>query len=462
MYKGKRRNGKIKIVVCITVILALIFGGIFEFIKFKNEHFRKNTFIQGVDCSKLTVNEAIEKINKTLSEQKVSLVFTDDKQCQVKCNEFDMQLQDDSEISTILKEQRESLKKDQYSYTLESSISFSEEKVKSFLKTLPELQEENMVKPQDAHLQWNEEGYFVIEPEVYGTYINFEEAFKLCTSKITLGELIIEFDSIMQKMPKIFSDDEGLKQEKDHLNSILSTVIEFNLYDGTKYILDRQVMKEWVGKDEAGNYYIDLEQGLVNFAKNLNEKVKETSNYIAFYPTGHETPITISTKQDLKVEVDMEKEIAQIQQELEASGTYSREPIYKNTLDLSSYVEIDLTRQKVWMYYNGECILDTPCVTGNVAQGHSTPTGMFYLRGKTRNTYLRGYNNDGSRYSSYVNFWMPFYKGYGMHDASWRKNFGGNIYKTNGSHGCVNLPYKAAKTIYEHIDSTMPIIIYKS
>jgi len=49
-----------------------------------------------------------------------------------------------------------------------------------------------------------------------------------------------------------------------------------------------------------------------------------------------------------------------------------------------------------------------------------------------------------------------------MHDASWRSVFGGEIYKNNGSHGCVNMPYEAAKTVYSYIDKTMPIIVYSS
>lgn len=113
------------------------------------------------------------------------------------------------------------------------------------------------------------------------------------------------------------------------------------------------------------------------------------------------------------------------------------------------------------MYYNSECILETNCVTGN-AKNHNTPSGLFYLTYKTTNTYLEGYNDNGTRYKSFVNYWMPFNGGIGMHDASWRSKFGSSIYKTNGSHGCINLPYNAAKTIYEYIDSSMPIIVYNS
>ena len=57
---------------------------------------------------------------------------------------------------------------------------------------------------------------------------------------------------------------------------------------------------------------------------------------------------------------------------------------------------------------------------------------------------------------------MPFNGGIGLHDASWRNSFGGDIYINNGSHGCINLPLEAAEKLYNIINSEMPIIVYKS
>lgn len=57
---------------------------------------------------------------------------------------------------------------------------------------------------------------------------------------------------------------------------------------------------------------------------------------------------------------------------------------------------------------------------------------------------------------------MPFFEGEGLHDAPWKSSFGGDIYKTDGSHGCVNLPTDVAGTIYNNIQAGMAIVIYKS
>ena len=56
---------------------------------------------------------------------------------------------------------------------------------------------------------------------------------------------------------------------------------------------------------------------------------------------------------------------------------------------------------------------------------------------------------------------MPFNRcGEGLHDATWRSEFGGEIYKTNGSHGCVNLPFHSAELMYPELYVGYPVIVY--
>jgi lipoprotein-anchoring transpeptidase ErfK/SrfK len=90
-----------------------------------------------------------------------------------------------------------------------------------------------------------------------------------------------------------------------------------------------------------------------------------------------------------------------------------------------------------------------------VRAGYATPKGVYRLKYKQKNTVLRGED-----YAVPVTFWMPFNGGVGLHDASWRSVFGGSIYETNGSHGCVNMPYNVAKPIFDNIDVNTPVICY--
>ena len=143
-------------------------------------------------------------------------------------------------------------------------------------------------------------------------------------------------------------------------------------------------------------------------------------------------------------------------QMMEAGQTYDltfKTPTATDEYVLNTFVEVDLTNQTVIYYKNGEVITQGNVVTGNVSQGHATPAGVYKLDWKAKDYVLRGQG-----YASPVNFWMPFNGGIGLHDASWRSQFGGSIYKTNGSHGCVNMTYSVAKAIYDNIEEHTTII----
>ena len=107
----------------------------------------------------------------------------------------------------------------------------------------------------------------------------------------------------------------------------------------------------------------------------------------------------------------------------------------------STYVDINIGTQTLTYFVNGVVALSTPCVTGGPRNG--TPRGVFTINSKVPGKYLTG-----PTWHVWVNRWMRFSGNCGIHDASWRKSFGGNIYKSNGSHGCVNIPFSAADQLY--------------
>lgn len=133
------------------------------------------------------------------------------------------------------------------------------------------------------------------------------------------------------------------------------------------------------------------------------------------------------------------------------------------SLDYGRYVEINLSKQHLWVWQDHAVIYDSPITSGAAGAGFPTVTGLFSIFYKTTNTHLRGYAY-GPRYNYdvQVDYWMPFYSGYGMHDASWRgNNFGGQDYYYGGSHGCVNLPDSAAAFVYNWADIGTPVWVHK-
>ena len=119
----------------------------------------------------------------------------------------------------------------------------------------------------------------------------------------------------------------------------------------------------------------------------------------------------------------------------------------------------------MWYIVNGAVVLETDVVTGKPTPDRVTPTGVYSILELKRNKTLTGTINPATGkpiYQTPVDYWMRVtWTGVGFHDATWQSAFGGTIYQTNGSHGCVNLPPAAAKTIYDNMEERMAIILYK-
>ena len=163
-------------------------------------------------------------------------------------------------------------------------------------------------------------------------------------------------------------------------------------------------------------------------------------------------------------QIDRETESAELYASIEKGETVTKEPAYSHRANAwdgsngdigSTYIEVDMGAQHMWCYKNGALVIDTDVVTGNISKNYGTPSMVSAIQYKTRNAVLKGAN-----YRTPVSYWMPFYGNYGIHDANWRGEFGGDIYLLNGSHGCVNTPPAAMKVVYENMESGTPVVLY--
>ena len=119
------------------------------------------------------------------------------------------------------------------------------------------------------------------------------------------------------------------------------------------------------------------------------------------------------------------------------------------------FVLVDLSEQRAIFYKNGMRVLADNCVTGDAKKGYHTTVGIHQIIFKDTNRTLKG-----SYGEAFVKYWMRFTAGgQGLHDAGWRRNFGSQIYVSNGSHGCVNLPRETAATIFANSYVGMPVIV---
>ena len=459
---NKKQKGKVLNIV-VLICMVIIFLVFVLTIMFMKDTFHYSTSINGIDCSFLNINDAMKKLEKTMNSTKITFLFADDKEYTCVGAYFDFEVNSANPLLGILSKQKVN-DENKKEYNLTDLYNVDEEIAKNYLSSLSIFTDKSTNKePVNAYLEWDEDkSEFYIVPEVYGNKLDFDEAYKYLLNALRNGKTVIDFREITDITPEITANSIKLKEQKENINKIVATTVEYKLHNGDTYKLDAKTIKEWVTRDDNGNYSINLESNVTKFVDELAKKAKYKITSTKFNATGL-GKISVSFGRATYANVDKEKEIERLTKQLESKKSDKFEVIYEPLPDytkIDTYVELDLSRQRVWMYVNGECVLETPCVTGNVAQGYSTPAGIYYLTYKTMNATLEGYNYDGSTYSTPVTYWMPFNGGIGFHDATWRGSFGGNIYMTNGSHGCVNLPYWAASTLYSYINTSIPIILY--
>lgn len=126
------------------------------------------------------------------------------------------------------------------------------------------------------------------------------------------------------------------------------------------------------------------------------------------------------------------------------------------TPGMSTYIDIDIASQTVTYFEDGVAKLQAPCVTGNISNGNGTPCGTYSVICKVPGKYLIG-----PTWKCWVDRWIQFTSDHiGLHDASWRSAFGGEIYKTDGSHGCVNMPLDAVSQLYDMVSVGSTVIVH--
>ena len=120
-----------------------------------------------------------------------------------------------------------------------------------------------------------------------------------------------------------------------------------------------------------------------------------------------------------------------------------------------TYLEVSLSQQHMWEWRDGKVVSESDVVTGTKGK-HDTPTGVYYIMERISGKWLTG-----DDYRTWVDRWMRLTNyGVGLHDASWRGRFGGNVYAYSGSHGCINLPKGYAYALFDRCERGEAVVVY--
>lgn len=347
-------------------------------------------------------------------------------------------------------------------YTVDYKPSWNDKKLTELLENSDLFK--NVQEPINATIE-KVEGTYQVTPQVYGNSLEMDKLKNsIITNFVALNDKI-ELDDEYKK-PSVTKGNEELDKTVAKLNTWNTTEITFDLGEENKEVLTGDELIGILNKED--NYEPDQTK-LRDYVKNLAIKYDTLGSDRTFNATGVGEVTVKGGIYGWQMNVDETTALLKDQIAKVESGTIK--PVYnekamangKNDIG-STYIELDLSRQNMWYYKDGELVVETPVVTGDPTQGASTPTGTYKVWSKEQNRRLRGMNFDGkTRYNVPVNYWMPInYTGIGIHDVNYRSSFGGGIYYGNGSHGCINTPYSKVKAIFESVELGTPVVIYYS
>jgi len=337
-------------------------------------------------------------------------------------------------------------------------VKYDKQLLKERVDTLSCFESRNIIEPKNPSFKYIDNNYVIVD-EVEGNKVNKNILYDHVSDAILNEQTTIDLESInCYVKPQYTTTSQTIIDTKNILNKYVFSKITYNFGEHSE-ILDGSTINRWLTVDQ-------------NFKVTLNES--EVKNYIDLLFTNYNTIGKIrnfvsSSGKTIKIgggdygwSINKAKEAQALFTAIKEGQTISKDPAYIQTAmshginDIgNTYVEINLTNQHLWFYKNGDLIAQGDIVTGNSSANHTTPGGIYKLKYKQRNAVLIGPD-----YASPVSFWMPFNGGIGIHDANWRSVFGGKIYKTAGSHGCINSPYYLAKAIFDNIEAGIPVVCY--
>ncbi|NME83345.1 peptidoglycan binding domain-containing protein [Clostridium sp. SM-530-WT-3G] len=456
--RNKSKNDLLKKgIVASLCLLAAIYLGISAY--FIN-HFYFGTTINCVNVSGKSVNEANEALEAQMNNYSIKLEGRNNMSDEIKGSDIDLSYDPKGQLEELKKQQNPLLwivslfKKE--NIELNGIVSFNDTLLNEQIDNLSVVKNKKVENPQNASFKYGSNGFEIVD-EVKGNKIDIDALRQNVANAIMEGQETLDLDDSYVK-PEYTANSEKTAAAKDELNGYVKAKITYDFGDRNE-VLDGSTISQWLDVDDDMNVIFN-EKKVYSYVEGLARKYNTFGGNRNFTTTSGKQ-ITVSGGNYGWI-IDKSKEVKELINDIKEGKVEERQPEYSQTAisrDIddvgNTYVEIDMTQQHLWYYKDGALVADGDVVTGNKALNHSTPVGTYRITYKEKNATLKGED-----YESKVTYWMPFNGNIGVHDAIWRDKFGGQIYLTNGSHGCVNAPYALAEKIFNNIEAGIPVICY--
>ena len=430
--------------------------------------FSYGTWINGIYCTGKSVNEANEELLSQCSYEGLAVHMGDGRFFTILPTEVDCTITFREPLTEFLENQNPYLWVDNLigeggQKELLPQVSYDEklfeDKLKSFGITRRPRSKERV------EIQKGDEGYFLVNER--------QDVLDEAQAREAIEDAFLSLETELDLREAGCYHNLPLTKEMEDTLKLWDKIAEWQdcgiIYQmGEEQVpIDTGAAGEFIKLDEAGNFVFDPQGNLCVDEEKIGAFVEELADR---YDTVGASRQFQSTRGDIITveggiygnEIDREAEKEYL---LDAFVSRKREihtPVYSKMAkeqgsdDIGdTYIEVDMTDQKLYYYVDGELVIETPVVTGNTSLRRGTPSGTNYVYAKQRNRTLRGPD-----YASFVKYWIPVCGNIGIHDASWRSTYGGEIYKRNGSHGCINTPHDEVSKLYEMVEVGTPCIMF--
>jgi len=464
--------------ICICAVILLIFGIYLALGQYYNKGFMINTCVNDVYCTGMSVEEVNKELLQRSKAPFLKIKDIDDKVYEIKPEDIGYQLDYTEALQELFLQQKGNpwyiyiASKTEKTIQPDIIIDFASVKVMvgetSFVK-------KEAACPKERKIEKSDEGYVLKdtlknrldEAVMYNFIHNCLQDEDFLQSGYDTGEYLIdlaEADCYKDVVPN--TDQEAVLEQWRILEEYINCGIVYDMGD-KKISLSGKIASDFIAVDESGKIMFDQEgqpkiseEAIEMFITSLTDEYTTWKKELTFTSTaGEEKTVPYVNYGTL---IDTEKETQYLKEAFSEKisevhiPAYEHEGYVRGRNDIGdTYIEVDMGNQKLYAYLGGQLLVETDIVTGSVKRKMSTPEGVVYVNKKQRNRTLRG-----PGYASFVKYWMPVKGGIGLHDASWRKEFGGEIYKTKGSHGCINIPRNVMKEIYENFEVGTPVIMF--
>lgn len=352
------------IIAALLVFLTVGLAGIYLWgtVYFRS-HFLPESYLNGFDVSYMDEEGAEALINRKVNTYVLAVDTINGGRETLESSQFDMKYQPFDQIHQLISNQDTSLWfifGEEYEHIVEEAFTINPEKLRDAFESLDCIQ--NMTAPQDARIEENENGFYVV-PETVGTQIDKEKAYLMIETAIMNGEASVDLEDCYLK-PSITTEDGTLQEKCDFCNSLRDVIITYDFEDRTERI-DYSVIREWLT-----DYSLDKGK-VTEFVQGLAEKYDTAGSSRLFLTYDNRTVEVSGGDYGWKIDVEQESDAlmeAITNGEIEVrKPVYSQEAAAREVNDIGyTYLEIDTANRQVIFYKDAEPVIQ---VTGEVGIG---------------------------------------------------------------------------------------------